>query len=148
MSGLWPNHEVPYLTSQNHKITSPYKKRYNCIAWAAGCMTKWWWPADGGFWPQGVPREVTLSAFIAAFETLQYQPCADGSLEAGYEKISLFAQRDPVGVLVPTHAARQLPNGRWTSKLGPFEDIEHQQVEDVNGPVYGTPVQFMSRPVP
>ena len=91
---------------------------------------------------------MTLSAFIAAFETLQYQQCADGSLETGYEKIVLFARMNPDGVLAPTHAARQLPNGRWTSKIGQCEDIEHQQVEDVNGPTYGTPVQFMSRPIP
>jgi hypothetical protein len=44
-----------------------------------------------------------------------------------------------------THAARQLPNGRWTSKLGKAEDITHDTPEDVTSGVYGEAVQFMQR---
>ena len=139
--------EFPNLHPQNYSITSPRKNRYNCIAWAAGCETRWWWPAEKGFWPEGIPREVTLAAFVAAFDTLGYEPCGDGSLEQGYEKIALFARKEHDGTLVPTHAAKQLSNGRWTSKLGALHDIEHLKVEDVNGPGYGAPVQFMSRPI-
>ncbi len=62
--------EFPHLHSQNYSITSPCKNRYNCIAWAAGCETQWWWPAGKGFWPESIPREVTLAAFVAAFGTL------------------------------------------------------------------------------
>ena len=47
-----------------------------------------------------------------------------------------------------THAARQLPNGKWTSKLGKAEDVEHESPEDVAGGVYGEVVQFMRRPRP
>ena len=79
--------------------------------------------------------------------TLGYTECPDGALEAGHEKVVLFALRDDGGDLVPTHAARQLADGRWTSKLGPLEDIEHTNVEDVNGPIYGVPVRFMRRAV-
>ena len=48
---------------------------------------------------------------------------------------------------VPTHAARQLPNGWWTSKLGPSFDIEHATPEAVAGGVYGDPVLFLSRAI-
>ena len=147
MLGIRWGEELPNLHAQNHRITSPRRNRYNCIAWAAGCDTQWWWPTGHGFWPQGVPREVTLSAFVAAFATLGYEECQDGSLEKGYEKVVLFAQRDANGNILPTHAAKQLCNGRWTSKLGPQEDIEHMKAEDVNGPTYGTPVQFMRRAI-
>lgn len=147
MSGPLSDDEFPHLTSHNHDITSPCKKRYNCIAWAAGCVTRWWWPSNNGFWPQGVPREETLDAFMAAFATLQYRPCDEGSFDPNYEKIALFAREGAEGVLVPTHAARQLPDGRWTSKLGVLQDIAHREVGDVNGSLYGTPVQFMSRPI-
>ena len=87
-----------------------------------------------------------MSAFLAAFATLGYEECKDGCLEDGYEKVVLFAQ-DNVGYHKPTHAARQLRNGWWTSKLGPLEDIEHAESGDVKGPCYGEPAKFMRRPI-
>lgn len=36
----------------------------------------------------------------------------------------------------PTHAARQLPNGKWSSKLGPDADISHE-ISALDGPCYG-----------
>ena len=136
---------LPNLNSGNHRITSPRKNRYNCIAWAANVDTQWWWPTRKGFWPPGIPREETLSAFLAAFATLGYEECRNGSLEHGYEKVALYARRNENNDLVPTHAARQLRDGRWTSKLGSQEDIEHLEVENVNGPSYGSAVKFMRR---
>jgi hypothetical protein len=48
----------------------------------------------------------------------------------------------------PTHAAKQLPDGRWKSKLGDFEDIEHNTVKAVEDDYcYGTVVQYMKRPI-
>ena len=81
---------------------------------------------------------------MAAFAVLGYEECEGDSLEEGYEKVALFA-RNVIGVLEPTHAARQLRDGQWTSKLGPQEDIEHTRAEDVAGPCYGIPVRFMKR---
>ena len=147
MSGSWQSSDLPHLNSTNHQVTSPRKNRYNCIAWAAGCDDRWWWPANNYYWPQGVPRQVTLDAFAAAFETLGYERCASSSAQAGYEKVAIYAKSDN-GVLVPTHAARQLPDGSWTSKLGALEDIEHHQPDDVNGPIYGRVALFLRRPIP
>ena len=132
------------LVAHNIRVTSPRANRYNCIAWAAGCKTKWWWPEQKGFWPSDVPRERTIAAFEAAFESLGYRKCKDEVLEEGFEKIALYAD-NVGGALVPTHAARQLGDGWWTSKLGPLEDIAHIRVEDVNA-LYGRPVLFMRRP--
>lgn len=81
---------------------------------------------------------------MAVFASLGYEPCADGILEQGYEKIALFAH-DKEGVAQPTHAARQLGDGKWTSKLGALEDIEHAQAENVAGDCYGKVTQFMRR---
>ncbi len=47
---------------------------------------------------------------------------------------------------VPKHAARQLPNGRWTSKCGELEDIEHA-LEGVVGIWYGTVAHLLKRPL-
>jgi hypothetical protein len=45
-----------------------------------------------------------------------------------------------------THAARQLPGGKWTSKLGKAEDIEHDITDAVAGGVHGEVVVIMRRP--
>jgi hypothetical protein len=67
--------------------------------------------------------------------------CEDGRLESGFEKIALFALEG-----LPKHAARQLQSGRWTSKLGRLEDIEHT-LDDLTGALYGSVALVMKRPV-
>lgn len=96
------------------RVTSQADAAYNCIAWAAGEDDRWWWPSEFAYWPPGVPQVETLPAFIAAYGTLGYEISASGDLEPGYVKIGLYI--DAGGT--PTHAARQLPNGAWTSKHG------------------------------
>lgn len=132
----------PRLQLTGYTITSPADRRYNCIAWAAGDQTRWWWPdaSECGHWPDGVAREWTTSAFIAAFATLGYAPCSSSELEQGVEKIALYVSNGR-----PTHAARQLPDGTWTSKCGRAEDIRHA-LGGLSGEVYGEPTVFLSRP--
>lgn len=148
MSGSWLPQQFPNLTDQTCEVTSPAKKKYNCIAWAAGNDTRNWWPDPTGlnaFWPVGVPVEVTFPAFIEAYKTLGYEVCEDGSLEAGIEKIAIYGQLTSEGLLEPTHAARQLESGEWTSKLGKLEDVRHSTIGAVEGPLYGTAMFYMSR---
>jgi len=130
------------LNATNYTITSPPTRQYNCIAWAADDELHWWWPEPRAYWPLGVPMDTTLVAFIEAFRTIGYETCQDGSLESGLVKIALYARGSSI-----THAARQLPSGHWTSKLGEKEDIEHRTPDEVCGPVYGVVVQFLSRPI-
>lgn len=147
--GTWPANELPGLNEDTCRKTSEARNAYNCIAWATGDSNRWWWPIrmpGVNYWPKGAPREVTIDAFIAAYATCGYAPCADGSLEEGLEKVVLYAKVNHLGDFVPTHAARQLEAGEWSSKLGRFEDISHPSVDAVNGPVYGSPVQYLSRP--
>ena len=136
----------PGLRTTTYCVTSPIDPLYNCIAWAADSATDWWWPIDDFrrfYWPPAAPRETNLAAFCSAFLTLGYTPCEDGLLDPGFEKVALFA--DSAGM--PTHAARQLPTGRWTSKLGQAEDIEHE-LRAVEGDVYGAVTVILKRPVP
>ena len=150
MPGSWPPHELPYLTDDTCEVTSGPSRQYNCIAWAAGDINRNWWPdpMGVGFWPVDTPRVVTVEAFTQAYETLGYKLCYDGSLEPGIEKIGILGKRNQDGSVVPTHAALQLESGEWTSKLGPFEDVQHTTVDAVRGPVYGRLVCYMSRPRP
>src|SRR5258708_7445589 len=110
----------PKLSETVYIITSPATDRYNCIAWVAGDTDSWWWPDpfEQEYWPDEAPREETLEAFVVAFTGLGYALCLSGELEAGFEKLAFYAD----GHGVPTHAARQLRNGQWTSKLGAWED--------------------------
>ena len=136
----------PQITQTGYSVTSPQTPRYNCIAWAAGDTRKWWWPDPSPFayWPPAIPRENTLPRFIEAFRTLGYEPCADAGLEAGFEKVAVYADGDGF----PTHAARQLASGVWTSKLGREEDIEHGEPAGVEGEQYGFVIQVLKRPYP
>ena len=133
----------PGLRGTDCRVTSAADDRYNCIAWAAGVTAAWWWPLGApawSTWPEGAPRAETLAAFQQAFLSLGFTPCPDGELEAGQEKIALFA--DEAGR--PTHAARQLSTGRWTSKLGRLEDLEHD-LRGLEGDAYGSVVLFLKR---
>ena len=133
----------PGLRGQLYQIASPRNDRYNCIAFAAGDDRNWWWPdaAEQDMWTAGVARAETVEAFRDAFATLGYVACSDDQPEPGYEKIALFALTG-----VPKHASRQLPSGRWVSKLGSLEDIEHA-LHDLTGMVYGSVVLVMKRSV-
>jgi hypothetical protein len=133
-------HSLPRLTADNYRETSPVSWEYNCVAWAASVTDAWWWPLPGRYWPDGVPREETLTAFLAAFEALGYQSGATASLEPEVDKVAVYA----VGA-TPTHMARQLSSGWWTSKLGPAVDIEHAALEDVAGGAYGQVVAILGR---
>ncbi len=144
MSGSWPPADFPKLQEADREITSESTHEYNCIAWAAGDTDRWWWPDEMGtaYWPPGAPRQRTMLAFALAYGTLGYVPCDDGGLEVGCEKIVLYQDADG-----PTHAARQLPDGRWTSKLGNFEDIAHRTPECLEGPCYGRVFQYLKRQI-
>ena len=128
-------------------VTSPASPDYNCIAWAAEDTSRWWWPDAFGlyYWTEQAPRVETLEAFVAVFRSLGYEPCEDRRLEAGLQKIAIFV--DSRGR--PTHAARQLDNGNWTSKLGQQVDIEHDGLSDFPpGCAYGTVARIMRRRKP
>lgn len=135
----WPN-----LAKTKYQVTSSYTPKYNCLAWAAHDTEQWWspLPVESYYWPENVPREVTLSAFIKAYQTCGFEVCEEAILELGFEKIAIYTTPDGQ----PQHIARQLENGMWTSKLGRFEDIEHE-LNGLTGELYGTVKQIMKRPL-
>jgi hypothetical protein len=132
--------DFPNLTAANHRITSPATSDYNCIAWSAYDTERWWQP--GVYWPVDVPSwDYGLATLEQAFRALGYEKCEGDGLEVGFEKVALYGSE-----LTYTHAARQLADGKWTSKLGRGEDIEHETPDDVAGGLYGKVAGFMKRP--
>ena len=154
----------PFLTKDLYEVTDDESDEYNCIAFAAGDETRWWWPDPGGdyYWPIQ-KREETIEAFIEMFESLGYQKCWRSRQKQGFEKIALYC--DPIGCVAtpwhaevlpnsPTHAAKQFRNGFWRSKLGSWEQIEHKTLECLNGTdrtgqrtSYGEPTKFLKRQI-
>jgi hypothetical protein len=143
-------------------ITSPRTENYNCFAWAAGSSSEWWNPfdIDNDYWPDGVLRKENLEAYILAYNWVGYHRIAldDFELEIGFEKIAIYANTvDKI-----SHAARQLSDGSWTSKIGIYQDVRHEFVEDFTSVIegrgssygsilesvdYGRVVAIMKRPI-
>ena len=127
----------------NFKITSPETPDYNCIAWAAEEDNRWWEPDPMGdyYWPEGISRQYNLGVYIQAYEVLGYKQCDDTRLESAFKKIAIYI--DAKGC--PTHAARQLSNGVWTSKLGQCFDVEHDFIIEWPDAVVGIYPLSLSR---
>ncbi len=133
---------LPNLSATGYSIKSPQDGSYNCIAWAAGVDDNWWWPVSPYYWPPGISKDNTVQSFIDAFEQQRYTVCEDVEPETGYEKVVIYTKEGR-----PTHAARQLPSGSWTSKLGQSYDIEHQSLHGVEGFYYGMVAITLKRPI-
>lgn len=133
----------PTLVNLGYTITSPETIEYNCIAWAAGDIEKWWWPDSQnlGYWPPEVHRNESIEAFIMAFQNMGYVLCPNTEYEEGLEKIAIYVDSNGK----PTHAAKQLDSGSWTSKLGKLEDIKHT-LDGLGGSGYGSIAVVMKRP--
>jgi phenylalanyl-tRNA synthetase alpha subunit len=138
----WIENNYPNLVSSGYKVTSQDTIDYNCVAWAVEDQESWWWPKPNNedYWPPNIPREETIEAFVIMFQSLNYETCEASDLEKGYQKIAIYTLNNK-----PTHVARQLSDGTWTSKLGQYEDIQHHTLEGLEGEKYGTVTIVMKR---
>ncbi len=102
-----PTDAFPRLTADNHRVTSPESKQYNCIAWSTGDVQHWWQP--GRFWPtEVVAADWGVGVLVRLFKALGYEDCGmEAGVEPGFEKVALYGDSQYY-----THAARQLPNGK------------------------------------
>jgi hypothetical protein len=122
--------------SGKFRRTSDRDRRYNCLAWVVGDTSKQWVPGGEPVttrWPAGAPRELALEAIVASYKLLGFVQCEGVEVIAEVEFVALFVDGD--GDVI--HAARQLPSGKWTSKIGLWEDIEHDDLESIEGGEYG-----------
>jgi hypothetical protein len=140
----WKEVNFPNLSRTEYQVISDETPEYNCIAWAAGDSSRWWWPSQVSYWPAEAPLEATIESFRAVFELMGYEECATEELESGFEKVAFYIDADGS----PTHAARQLEDGIWTSKLGSWQDIEHNALRCLGGAgwAYGVVALILRRP--
>jgi hypothetical protein len=85
--------------------------------------------------------DFTVDAFIEAYGTVGFTPCDNGVLQVDVEKIALYVDAEGE----PSHAARQLADGRWESKMGTWEDIRHHGTACLEGGDYGTVKVYLAR---
>ena len=93
------------------------------------------------FWPENVNPDNGVDDWVAALKTVGFNECTDGSFEPGSVKVAILGRGDTA-----EHATRQLASGKWVSKLGELEDIEHDRPETVGGGDYGEVLRYLSRP--
>jgi hypothetical protein len=143
----WAANVFPQLIGNGRK-TSDKTIQYNCLAWALGIDWGWFDEAKGMagyYWPPGIPREWSVGAIRRIFVRHGYtEETTDSSLEPGIDKVAFYS--DESGEL--THFARQLTDGKWTSKLGLQIDIEHTNLECLQGDDYGAVTLILKRRKP
>ena len=107
-------------------------EEYNCFAWAIGRNDIRLDASDEpcSHWPTGIEPSLYINSYVEVYSSEGFKVCDDPTLEEGYLKIVLYEDRFS-GEAV--HAARQLPNGCWTSKMGFIEDISHQDLASLEG---------------
>jgi hypothetical protein len=137
---MWIDSLFPKLAA--YKVISEPSDRYNCVAWAAGDNVRWWSNLPGYHWST-TSRSLLVESLVAVFEGIGYEVCHNTSVEVGYDKVALYARAG-----MWKHAARQLPTGAWTSKLGDGEDIEHSTPDALAGSQYGVVHCIMRRKQP
>jgi hypothetical protein len=130
------NNNFPNLTNE-FTYSSLKNGDYNCIAWIEKNEEDWI-----QFYDEFGRLIKNPERYIHHFSQLGYAPTNNGNLETGKQKIAIYIASSSNRF---KHVARQLEDGRWTSKLGEWEDIEHNTAENLLGGSYGDILKFMEK---
>ena len=137
----WLNVSFPNLRNEGFVMVEPPSSVYNCIAYAAGDTSQWWAHLPNRYWPSHATRSNGIASLREVFAGMGFEQCDDSRVEGGYQKVALYEEHG-----IWAHAAVQLPNGAWRSKMGRGPVIEHRSPESLAGGDYGDPTVFMRRP--
>ena len=126
---------------EEFEVLAPATVTYNCIGWSLGHTRSWVWPTVSG-------QPASLYHFDGLYRYYGFYRVAglDYSRQPGLDKVVLYASQQPDGRIAPTHAALQMTDGSWSSKLGSLPLIRHLHPNDVAGPSYGSPWVLYVRP--
>jgi hypothetical protein len=131
-----------FVPGENGAWSSGQCAHYNCISHSVGTKLTYIWPDQGEqyAWPPDIDRKETVAAFIEFYRLCGFEPCSNASTEPGYEKVVIYELDGAVA-----HAALQLEDGHWTSKIGDLADIMHINLQAGGGGLNGNPVQAVKR---
>jgi hypothetical protein len=131
----------PALKTSGYSKSSEDDPAYNCFAFAVHDTGQFWQKlaVRGYYWP--LERDDRLADWIKALELNNYVLTDSWDLEAGFEKVSIYVNKEGS----PEHVSRQLESGIWTSKIGRREDIEHPHLAALEGQEYGKATVVMKR---
>ena len=142
-SSNWPARlaaAFPNLAHAGFEIVGQPSERYNCIAYAAADTSRWWWPDGISYWPPWATRTESIASLKEVFAGQGYEVCDAGGGAAGDEKVALYEWNGKM-----QHAALQMPNGRWRSKMGQGPVIEHHNPDALSCGIYGRATIIMRR---
>ena len=132
----------PKLASEGFEIVGEPTTEYNCRAYAAGNTGDWWWPDGTNYWPPWATLDDRIDSLQEAFVGIGYELCDDGHFDEDYRKVALYEVEGKF-----QHAAAQMPNGAWRSKMGEGPVIEHRSPESLSGGIYGNATVFMRKSI-
>jgi hypothetical protein len=103
----------PGLRTGHYQVTSPADNTYNCVAWAAHDAARWWDPsvAQGYWWPDTVPRTLSLANLVAVFVALGFELCDGVALEPSLERVAIYAGASLKGLYWSDSSVRRRSTG-------------------------------------
>lgn len=136
IAGTWHNLQE----NVNFIFTSKQTWDYNCVMWSLHRDDYWkdFFYTEDGY----ISIDQSIKPYVEFFKENGFSICETNVVEEGFEKICIYSKN---GIF--SHVSRQLKDGRWASKMGNYEDIEHLSVFDVNGEGYGAPEVYMKKEI-
>lgn len=133
--------DYPHL-KDNYIQTSDETIEYNCISFVLddyeNIYSSW---GEEGLWIDGLERTHTPGNYAEFFRIKGgFEICLNSDLEESIEKIAIFGEENEF-----LHVAIQIQDGKWKSKMGEFEDIQHNTLKAVSGKRCGFPLIYMAR---
>lgn len=147
------------MRPNDFRLSSPREPECSCLSYVVGDKERHWWPpgplatrrsnlliqlGPPDVWPVDLPPDATLANVCALLSRLGFVDCEDAV--AIDPKTTLVVAIFLDSGTAPAHFAQQLPNGKWLSKLGGGNDIEHRTTHSVEGGANGTLAHKMCRP--
>jgi hypothetical protein len=126
----------PLLTNYD-LIPNSESDSYNCISHTIHLKEDISWPIDTRhYWP--TKRELTKESFDLFYEHHGFEKLSilDFTYNENYTKVVLYTNNN-----IPTHAAIQIDNTYWESKIGRLGIIRHDLFE-IENDVYGEITQI------
>lgn len=126
----------PLLTDYE-LIPNSESMEYNCISHTLNINNDISWPFDNNnYWP--VSRDLTKESFDKFYEFHGFEKMnlLDFSYDSKYIKVALYTNKG-----IPTHAAIQVDEFFWESKIGELGIIKHDLFE-IEDNVYGEVAQI------